>query len=210
MSRKPKSGVRNAALYAAVVVSAILIAATAFKWSFMDWLTPFLWLPVYGVVWLAFLAISIWAVIHAIAGRRQWRISLIPTLICAAAIATVLLVPFTQLWLKANFAWYRAEREDVVRKVGDGSLQPNVAHNASLIALDGETWGLSAGGNEIVVEKHDGKTYVFFFTFRGILDNYSGYLFAPDGAEPAQFWDLNEPAVELIEVDDNWFFASHQ
>jgi hypothetical protein len=98
----------------------------------------------------------------------------------------------------------------VIGQVLDGTLQPNVEHNASLIALHGVPLGTSAGGNEIVVERHEGSTYVFFFTFRGILDSYSGYLFVSGDADPKLFADMSEPEAEIIEVEEHWYFASHR
>jgi hypothetical protein len=69
---------------------------------------------------------------------------------------------------------------------------------------------VSMGGNEILEEVHDGKTYLFFFTFRGILDSYAGFLFVPTGGDPRAFSDLNEaPATFITRYSEHWFFASH-
>lgn len=35
---------------------------------------------------------------------------------------------------------------------------------------------------QIVVEGEPGAPYVFFFTFRGVLDSYSSFLWVPTGA----------------------------
>jgi hypothetical protein len=40
------------------------------------------------------------------------------------------------------------------------------------------------GGNEVAVEEHAIKKYVLFFTFQGILDQYAGFLFVPEGGPP--------------------------
>ena len=105
---------------------------------------------------------------------------------------------------------YESQRQEVVEKVYSGELVPNVRHNSSLIALGAEYSKLSMGGNEIVVQDIDGLVYVFFFTYRGILDNYSGFLFVPDGGDPRNYSDLNEDDVtQIVKYADNWYWASH-
>ena len=67
------------------------------------------------------------------------------------------------------------------------------------------------GGNEVVVEEHDDKTYVLFFTFRGVLDNYSGFLYVPDGGSPSLFSDLDEQQfTQIVPLEENWYFVSHR
>ena len=67
------------------------------------------------------------------------------------------------------------------------------------------------GGNEVVVESHDGANYVFFFTFRGILDNYSGFLYVPEGGKASRFSDLSEQdSTQIKHLENNWYFTSHR
>ena len=98
---------------------------------------------------------------------------------------------------------------NIVRQVENGVLRPNVGHNPNLIALGSGAALVSKGGNEIIVEIHDGARYVFFFTYRGILDNYLGFLFVPAGGDPRRFSDLGEPSTQLIRRDEHWYFAAH-
>lgn len=196
------------ALYSAVAVSALLLAGTAFQWWLVDALTPFLALPLQGLLWVGFLAVSTWAVIRAIRYRGHWRISAIPLVVCTSAVMAALFVPLTQLSLEHDFAAKRAARERVVRDIYAGVLRPNVPHNQKLIALS-TAERLSAGGNEIVVETHDGHAYVFFFTFRGILGNYAGFLFVPEAGDPRKFSDINEPTAELVRLAERWYFVAH-
>jgi len=39
--------------------------------------------------------------------------------------------------------------------------------------------GASLGINAVAVEKTDGKRHILVYTFRGILDNYSGFIYVP-------------------------------
>lgn len=132
-----------------------------------------------------------------------------PLIVSARTLLVAFYVPFTQLWLQANFNLNRAAREHVVEKVRSGTFVPNVAHNDNLSALPKGS-GVSMGGDEILVEGPSSNPYVFFFTFRGILDNYSGFLWVPDGGRPERFGDAGEPGTEIEPLDGNWYFIGYR
>lgn len=197
-------------LFHAITASITIILLSAFKWSIVDAITPFLYLPLAGVLWLYFAVVTIVSITAIFHFRKIGVVSLAPVGTQILAILIVVLVPFTNLWLKADFAFYKIKREEVVKKVYSGELMPNQNYNSSLIALGEKYPSLSKGGNEIVVEEHDGKKYVFFFTFRGILDNYAGFIYVPDGGNPSHYSDLNEDqSTNIVSLEKNWFYASH-
>lgn len=66
------------------------------------------------------------------------------------------------------------------------------------------------GGNEIVVERHREGAYVLFFTYRGVLDNYSGFLFVPQGGDPRGFRDLGETGTTIEPLEQQWYFVAHR
>jgi hypothetical protein len=188
----------------AIVVSMCLVLVTAFQWSLVELLTPFLMVPMQGILWLIFIIVAIWSVVHSIRLRKQRR-NLIPAFICAAGLGIVTLVPFTKIWLHFNFASNKSARERVVHDVSEGRLTPNrvLANGIGMIGLPNQTRNISAGGNEIETAKRDGKTYVFFFTFRGILNSYSGFLYVPTGGDPSAFSDVNEDPRAVSERYDD-------
>lgn len=139
--------------------------------------------------------------------RKRHRFCFIPLIIQAITIGIIVFVPFTRLWLKYNFAHYKEKREKTVEMVIAGELRPNVEYNSSLIELPPSFPPVSLGGNQIVIEINDGKPYVFFYTYRGILDNYAGFLYLPKGGEPSGFGDLCEKSkseIENLEPDIYW------
>ena len=203
-------GTRPTAI-AAAALSLLLVAVTATQWWLVEWLTPFLMPLVLGLVWISFLGISAWSLVWAVRNRAMGRRVAIPLLICAATFLVVLMVPFTELWLRLNFAWYKGARERVVQEVQLGVLRPNSSDDGSLITLGPSRPNVSMGGNEIVVETHNAHTYVFFFTYRGILDNYSGFLHVPDGGDPREYSDLSEAdKTQIVSYGDHWFYAAHR
>ncbi len=141
--------------------------------------------------------------------RRNW----IPAIICAVALGVVTLVPFTKIWLYFNFASNKSARERVVQEVLSGMLTPNrvLANGVGVISLPMLTPNISAGGNDIEAATRDGKTYVFFYTFRGILNSYAGFLYVPTGGDPNAYPDVNaDPEAIADRYEEHWFFVSHR
>jgi hypothetical protein len=204
LSRSPSACIRFCSVAAVIVV---LMAAL--EWSIIDIVTPFLFAPLQGAAWLLLLVGFIWAIAVRARTTVPGHAASYPLLICSVALAAGLFVPWTRLWLAANERVHRTDRERVVRQVQEGSLRPNVSYNQSLIALGNGAPDVSKGGNEIVVEEHDGHWYVFFYTYRGILDHYSGFLFVPTGGDPRLFADASGRSTVMNTRDANWFFLTH-
>ena len=195
----------------ALVISAFLILVIAFQWSLDDLLTPFLMPPLLALVWLLFMVVTVWSLVHLMRHEKGLR-NAIPAIICALTLGIVMLVPFTKLWLHFNFALNKSARERVVHDVSVDRLKPNriFASGVGMISLTDQTPNISAGGNEIQTATYNGKTYVFFYTFRGILNSYSGFLYVPTGGDPGAFFDVNEePRPLSYKYDDHWFFVTH-
>jgi hypothetical protein len=165
--------------------------------------------PLQGIVWLTFVVVAAWSLLHFTRHARI-RGSWIPAVICAATLGVVTLVPFTSLWLRVNFASRKAERERIVHEVSEGTLTPDrvFPNGVGMISLPNQTPNMSAGGNEIETAKRDGKTYVFFYTYRGILSNYAGFLYVPTGGDPSTF-ETEAPPPISEKYDEHWFFVSH-
>lgn len=199
-------------LRASLLASVLLVLTKALQWSIIDLVTGFLLDPFLALLWLFLSATTVWGVVVLVRNAKLtgWRAAS-PLLVCLAGVACALFVPFTSIWLNANYHLLRHSRIQVVRRVQEGSLRPNVSYNQSLISLGLLSPPVSTGGNEIVVERHDGQPYVFFFTYRGVLDNFSGYLFVPTGGDPRKFSDLVDTASTQVErVESNWYFAAHR
>jgi hypothetical protein len=196
------------ARYCTVTAAAVVLMA-ALEWSIIDVITGFLLAPLQGLVWLLFLGGFAWAIAVRLRSTSPGSAKSYPLLICVVGVALALFVPWTTLWLAANERVHRSDRERIVRQVQEGSIRPNVSYNRGLIALGPEAPDVSKGGNEIVVEEHNGQRYVFFYTFRGILDAYSGFLFVPNGADPRLFADAADRSTVVEQRSPNWFFIAH-
>jgi hypothetical protein len=197
-------------LISAITAGVMLIAVHAFEWSIVDRITPFLYLPLAGVVWWVVIGVGLASLTCLTKIRAIGIRSFVPTAVVALSVLIVVLVPFTDLWLKLDYSLYKKERNEIVQKILRGDLTSNVSYNAKLIAL-GDTYPLvSMGGNEVVVEEHNGNMYILFYTFRGVLDSYSGFLYISGGGSPSLFSDLNEQATtQIISLEEDWYYASH-
>ena len=194
----------------AIVASCAVVLLSAFKLSIVDRIMPFGMVALVPLMWAIYFATIITSLSCLTKFKSIRAYSLVPLSINLISFVVVVLVPFTELWIKADFSLYRSDRDRVVSEVLQGILQPNVEYNSSLISLDQSYPLLSMGGNEIVAEEYEGQTYILFFTYRGVLDNYSGFLHVPEGGNPSRFSDLNEKDMTYIEhIDGNWYFVLH-
>ncbi len=210
MSKEDAGKLRPDVLWTATLSSVAVLLLTALRWTLVDLIGLYPLLLLQALVGLVFLSAMVWSILYVVFRRNaKWR-DVIPLLICVTAIVAVTTLPFTSLWLMYNFSSHRTVREQIVQDILTGTLQPDKSSSHSLVKLGLDTPAVSMGGNEVIVEKHEGDTYILFFTFRGILDNYAGFLYVPENGDPKLFYDLNESdSTELVKYDTNWYYVSH-
>jgi hypothetical protein len=132
-------------------------------------------------------------------GPAAW-IRLLPLAIWLASLWVVLEPPLVD----PNFLLLRAGRENAVRMIERGELQPN---DRGIVDLGAAGPMLSAGGNGAMVGTCGSKTCVLFFADRGILHHYTGYLFVPSGGNAGAFDDLLTERGTIKPLDGNWYFV---
>lgn len=201
---------KKSVLFIAAGTSLFAIGTAALKWPIIDIITPFLFLPLIIFIGIVFVGSFLSSIIYARDYRKRHRFCFIPLIIQIVTVFMIFFVPFTRLWLTCNFLYYKSDRKKIVEKVIAGELKPNVEYNGSLIELDSSFPLVSLGGNQIIVETNDGKPYVFFYTYRGILDNYAGFLYLPEGGDPSYFYDLYEESrTEIEKMEAGIYWVSH-
>ncbi|EIJ78028.1 hypothetical protein PB1_10699 [Bacillus methanolicus PB1] len=183
-----------------LVSSTLVVLYKFFEWQIIEILTPFLlpllWLLVFGF----FFAITVRTVINLLK-NKDWK----PFVIQTVTIILWLFFPFTQVVLDIDFKINKSDREEVARKVENGTLKPNVSYNPSLIHLPKEYDQLSKGSGEIVLEKNGDNYSILFITFRGILDNFSGIVYSPNSQRLARS-DFGGDLKEIEKIDGNWYW----
>ncbi len=190
---------RKSILILSIISSVLMIGMAFFQWLLVEILTPFLmpflWLGAGG----CFLAVTVLSII-ALFKKWDWK----PALIQVVTVLLLFFFPFTKVVLDIDFNMNKAERETVVEKVEEGKLIPNVSHNDSLIHLPEEYDELSKGGGDIIVEEKRGETMILFFTFRGILDSFTGFVYSSSGRKPRS-GDFGGDFIEVEKLDDHWY-----
>jgi hypothetical protein len=146
---------------------------------------------IFAAVWGLFLFWLLASIVFAIAKRHVgWRV-LIPPAVHLAAILVFFTVPIAEWKSKLDFESNFERRMKVVTLVEEGKL--TATGEFGLIKLPDEYRRLSHRG-EIMVVQQEGRTAVFFFTIRGFLDNYSGFLYQSDGGPP----DENAVGADIV------------
>ena len=204
-----RPSVRAALLAAATVSIGTLLLAT-FELSMADWPSGFVLLGILPLTALMFFGCCLWTATLLLRIPRGGAKFALPFLICAAALALLVYAPLQEVALQRNFYWHRADRERIVARVEAGELKPNVDYNKSLIALGANEPRVSAGGNDIVVDKAKEGTYVLFLTSRGLKHYFTGFLRVPPGSEPKDFFEFDDkPPSQLVRYDKDWYFVAN-
>lgn len=211
MTTAPARPSVRAALLAATLISAVTLSIATFELSMADWPSGLVLLGVVPLVALMFCGFALWSatLLFRIPGGGV-KFAL-PFLICALTLAVLVYAPLQQIALQRNFDWHRRDRERIVARVEAGELKPNVSHNENLVALGDREPYVSAGGNDIVVDKTDeGITYVLFLTSRGLKRSFTGFLHVPSGGDPKKFFEFEDkPPSRIVRYDERWYFVAN-
>ncbi|WP_156187528.1 hypothetical protein [Peribacillus loiseleuriae] len=176
-----------------------------FQWELIEIFTPFLmpfvWLIVYGFFLVGFIVAII-----GLFKKKDWKpfgIQIITILL----LLLLFLIPFNQIVLDIDFKVNKSERDEIILKIHDGTFSPNVSHNSSLMHLPDKYDHLSKGGGDIVIEKQGEHYSVLFFTFRGVLDSFSGFVYSPNDKKP-QSGSFGGDFKQIVKIDENWYFVA--
>ncbi|MCU7764715.1 hypothetical protein [Priestia megaterium] len=193
---------RNRLLLLSLISSLLVILVSLFQWDPIDIITEFLMLPIWLFVYAFFIIMTIWTLIHLLKNRK-WQ----PFFIQLITILLWFFFPFNQINLDLNFRIHQDKREEVATKIENGVIKPNVPNSPSLIQLPKEYTQLSKGGGDIVVETKGKAKSILFFTYRGMIDNFSGFVYNPNDNKPSKS-DFNGDFKQIKKVHKNWYYVS--
>ncbi len=127
-----------------------------------------------------------------------------PLLINIVAITIYFFAPIAEWELKYDFAHNLDRRMEVISAVQSGSL--TLKKDERLLNLPQQWRQLSEDG-VIFMEKDSLRTTILFFTFRGVLDNFSGFMYRSDGAMPERS-TLGGEFHEIKQLKDKWYWTA--
>jgi hypothetical protein len=180
-----------------------------FQWDAVTVITvflmPFYWLTVGAVIIGMFVATIIQAVKRH-NGKPLVRL-LAPFVIVAALLFALRYVPFTRLYLEADFALHTAGREEVVHLIEAGEIDFD-GERRGRVALPSRYARLSKSGDALIYITDSGVD-VLFFTFDGVLDNFSGYAYSSEYSESAiRAFVRARDLRELVKKKKHWYWVS--
>jgi energy-coupling factor transporter transmembrane protein EcfT len=188
-------------LILSIASSVLVILYEFFQWRIIDIVTEFLIFPIWLIVFGFFIVITVRAVIHLFK-NKDWK----PVSIQVLTVLLLFFFPFTEIILDIDFKTNKSEREKVTKMVENGTLKSNVSYNSSLILLPKKYQHLSKGGGEIEIEKTDKGYFILFFTYRGILDNFSGFVYSSNDQKPSKnTFDGDFKQIEKLE--EKWYWV---
>ncbi|MGF9887582.1 hypothetical protein ABEX78_02935 [Priestia megaterium] len=193
---------RSRLLLLSLISSLLVILVSLFQWDLVNIITEFLMLPIWLFVYAFFIIMTIWTLIHLFK-KRKWQ----PFVIQLINISLWFFFPFNQVNLDLNFRIHQDKREEVATKIENGVIKPNVSDSPSLIQLPKEYTQLSKGGGDIVVETKGKAKSILFFTYRGMLDNFSGFVYNPNDNKPSKS-DFNGDFKQIKKVHKNRYYVS--
>ncbi len=210
MTEDVKPRLRTPVLTMAFCVFLAALFVSLFRWTLVEYLTPFIEPILEIAIGVLLLASLVWSVVHFIRARKQSpKVALFPLAFNVLTIAIVTFVPFSLLTTELDFrAHYRA-RMAVVSSVLDGryeNLVQSGGGRGDFIALPAQLSYLSSGGDIIRSRRHN-ATLIFFYDYRGILDSFSGFIYSTDDSPPGN-GDFGGRFVEIERLRQNWFWAT--
>lgn len=187
-------------LFLPLVSSLLLLATALFQWTLTDWFT-FLFMPFIGfavfVFFIGAMILSLFALI-----LKRW---IKPLAIQLVALLLFFFFPFNEVVINYDFSKHLKDRELVIEMVDSGQIKPNVSHNENLIQLPAKYRRLSKGGGDIVIDRP--AEMVFFFTYRGATDNFSGFIYSAEDVKPRNE-NFNGDYMEIKKMKTNWYWVS--
>ncbi|PHG79086.1 hypothetical protein [Bacillus wiedmannii] len=180
----------------------IIIIYNLTKWYLVQLVTPFFMPFVSIAIYGSFFVIFIIGIINFIK-CKNWK----PLVIQLFIIIICIYVPFVKIYMKLDFIIYKEDRKQVIELIEQKKLIPNVEYNNEMIHLPKQFVSTSKNGGDILVQEKENSTLIFFYTYRGILDNFSGFIYSFNDIKPIKS-DFNSDFKEIIKIEKNWYYVT--
>ncbi|SHM85967.1 hypothetical protein SAMN04487918_12034 [Bacillus sp. bc15] len=180
----------------------IIIIYNLTKWYLVQLVTPFFMPFVSIAIYGSFFIIFIIGIINFIK-CKNWKLLVIQLII----IIICIYVPFVKIYMKLDFIIYKEDRKQVIELIEQKKLIPNVEYNSKMIHLPKQFVSTSKNGGDVLVQEKENSTLIFFYTYRGILDNFSGFIYSFNDIKPIKS-DFNSDFKEIIKVEKNWYYVT--
>lgn len=164
----------------------------------------YIYFPLTLLLFIGGIVLFILSVVHIFKAHRKTSVkSFLPLILSITLIFLIIDRPLSPLFQNIEFSFKLDKREDVARQILNNEIKPsNDRGDLFLVPKKYNKFSLS-DGNEVMKIGDS----LFFFTVRGILDNFSGYFFSPSGVEPTNE-DVQATIIKMQKMNNNWYYVS--
>ncbi|MCH1625383.1 hypothetical protein [Fredinandcohnia quinoae] len=197
-----KSRKLNWIAYVSVLFLVMLIGIKIGTTFFSTFQLTFILFPLMVCAIIGASILMIISVIHIIKKRSSLSImSFIPTCINLVFFLILLYQPISTSLLQIEFAIKKDSRMDIVEQFNEGKLEPSNDYLYKIPTPYNKKF--ISDGNEIF-QRGD---FLFFYHTRGVIDNFSGYVYNPSGNPPTSD-DVQADIIYMKKMNSNWYYVS--
>lgn len=188
-------------IYFLVSIILILIVLFQYKINEMQFLILFFNLFTVGVILFFMFVLAVTSIIINLIKNK--KVNFIPIFISLFTFIIVIFFPLTEIYITIDYYLYHSKREKVVEIIYS---EEQINKDFYIYKLSEKYKSLSCDG-EIVVEDDSKNKIILFYTYRGILDNFSGFIYVPDSYI---LYDevCGSEIIKKIKFDDNWYWVT--
>lgn len=185
-----------------IVLAIINEAINQFFSNFMVWVL--ISLPLTLILFVFTIVLFIISVITIFKNYKDTKVkSFFPLFLSIVLLFLLIFRPFSPLFQTIEFSLNLDEREEVADQILNGEIQPSNERRDLYQVPKHYNQSTISNGKEVL--KMDDK--LLFFKVRGILDNFSGYVYSPDGTEPTNE-DVQADIIELRKMNAYWYYVA--
>lgn len=185
-----------------IVLSIINEMLNHFVTNFL--VSMFIVFPLMILLFIGGIVLLILSIIHIFKKYKITKMkSLLPLLLSLVLLFLIFERPFFPVFQKAEFSFKLDEREEVAGQILKGEIRSSNEQGDLYPVPQKYNHSSLSDGNEVM--KMNDK--LLFFTVRGILDNFSGYVFSPNGSAPTND-DVQADIIKIQKMSDHWYYIS--
>jgi len=164
---------------------------------------PFFNVVVVGFILFLMFIVSIIKVIISFVMDKN--INLVPIFITFLTFVIIAFAPLNEIYLSLDYIAYYNKRKEVIDVIYNQNLG-QFNGNSYVYELPKKYKSLSYEG-EIVIENNYKNKIILFYTYRGIMDNFSGFIYIPNGYI-LHNEIFNSEIIQKVKINNNWYWVA--
>ncbi|MBP2000780.1 hypothetical protein J2Z69_001811 [Paenibacillus shirakamiensis] len=134
--------------------------------------------------------------------KRKW-IEVLPLWVLVITFLLVAFLP-TQLGVWTEFKMYESDRNELIHGVRNGQIVlEQKSFNSDLLLLPPKYSHLSDGGE---IFMNQAKTSFFFYSYRGILSDFNGFIYVND-SHVNDIFEIFDSYHTIKKLNEHWYWV---